>query len=380
MPETSYCRVVSGFHDRSRIQLVAAIARFPAICRLLLLNFLHRICEDILRMPKKAGKQSLFTVFNGGEAPKDLGDEASCYFKRVAAMGRVWRLIAITIDPCHFEKLLMEGGKKWPEASIGSYVYGSVEDFLLRTLLSFVGTYSTEHVSAHFDGIRIDTASATAILAAKRGNATSSDVDIGLQFSALCTETVRNQTGYNISFVPKLHRCLVDLVILSASQNVEDLVDGSVAHHTNRMLVSMSRVRKADEGSAVSADILHRIEDHFEGDPIIEASDMTYKVASKLFGIELHPSFKFNPSPDESMLIHGEVRGRPHPIPCRVHQGGTCSVWIDGVRYEIGTRILRSHIGEAIDRKTFAFFSSKPMKVVDAGLPGALLKLLDMKA
>ena len=55
-----------------------------------------------------------------------------------------------------WEELKPGGGKKWAEASIAAMFYQALEDHILQAMMDYIQQKPAQHVSLHYDGVRVD--------------------------------------------------------------------------------------------------------------------------------------------------------------------------------------------------------------------------------
>ena len=113
-----------------------------------------RAIKEHLRIDTPTGKILLLTVFGGSNLEDTMSD--NLFLKNVSKAGKFFRWCAVSAMPDVFAVLNTEGGKDFPEASCCNYLTQGVEDFILNAWLKQIKQKQTNHLSLHFDGVRVD--------------------------------------------------------------------------------------------------------------------------------------------------------------------------------------------------------------------------------
>ena len=115
------------------------------------------VCTQDLHVPVAVGKKILHEMVMGstsiaGRVPKEIAD-------RLGALARFLRWWACSVAPDVYSGCKqMEGAraKQWPEASTLAYLWQGVEDRIVEVMTEAVLSTPTQHLSLHFDGVRVD--------------------------------------------------------------------------------------------------------------------------------------------------------------------------------------------------------------------------------
>ena len=111
------------------------------------------VCGDLgLSVP--AGKKVLTAILYGGHPPKSL--ESHNIIQELQRLSLYLRWVAASACPNEFQQFCEDGAKRNPDSSILSHVYMACEDFVLSHWTHFLlSTFQPNHLSLHFDGVRI---------------------------------------------------------------------------------------------------------------------------------------------------------------------------------------------------------------------------------
>ena len=112
------------------------------------------MCVGLLDVTLPQGKTLINELINGCTIPSDLmANETAIAISRLG----VWlRWIAVSAIPDVFDQLQKDETCNWPMGSTFAYFYQGVESYILEKWLEFVLRYEHQHLSLHYDGIRID--------------------------------------------------------------------------------------------------------------------------------------------------------------------------------------------------------------------------------
>ena len=69
--------------------------------------------------------------------------------------GRLLCWVAVSLDPSFHTMLVDQGEKRWPEATSLFYLWTPAEDWILESMTRSLMQYTPDHLSLHFDGIKV---------------------------------------------------------------------------------------------------------------------------------------------------------------------------------------------------------------------------------
>lgn len=301
------------------------------------------LCSSKLQTSTIEGKQLLVSMFYGGGCPKHLQRLDFVHEFQKAAIYCKW--LAASALPEEYVELVKDEAKKNPEASLLSYLYFACEDFILSHWADFlVKTVAPNHLSLHFDGVRISTVSEL-------------DVD------QLCRDSeqyVERVTGFQIQIREKKHKNIVQLLKDKAAVVKDPRFDaahvlrqpGNCIPHS---IACLQTIESAKEDLLASAD-----------DPLNvhmrQRGCRTYAQCVDMLGCNLCPSLlPVGDLPDGAFLLHSENGGLPHCVAVyrSMEEGGPVgvTVWDNDCTLEMSDASFQSAVLEGIDSATCVFFN-----------------------
>ena len=152
------------------------------------------ICRDILKCDMTTGKHVLTAVVNGATIPSRWSDNEFLITLQKAALFLRW--MACSLLPDVYAACKEDDARKFPEASVFFFLWSAIEDYILESWLRFVPMQSSEHVSLHYDGIRVHLPPII-------------DVD---DFCKECASHIARETGFVVRIRPKYHMDFLALV------------------------------------------------------------------------------------------------------------------------------------------------------------------------
>ena len=153
-----------------------------------------QICTQQLRVCESAGKKVLLQCVHGGVPEKDLSGKEIIKQLQQVCMYLKW--IAISACPELYEARASDPACASPENSVLALLYQALEDSVLDAWLQCILQRNCQHVSLHFDGIRI-------ILPPNLS---------AEQLCNECMEHIANATAFKLSIRVKQHYLLLEEV------------------------------------------------------------------------------------------------------------------------------------------------------------------------
>ena len=321
-------------------------------------------CEQRLKMPVSEGKRVLAAMLQGQAARGEVAGKADA--QRIIALGRFLRWLACSLAPRVYSALKGSedpNAKKWPEASTLAYLWQGVEDHVLEVMLQFVRGQMTEHVSMHFDGLRVD-----------RGRVRLEAEDGGDGVREMCArlqDHVLERTGYAVQIVSKEHLSFMELL---RGVGGEPLQPPPPAH----MLGSENCIPLA-LGAVLGDSSLWNAFGPAAPVPGSQAGrPRAYRDVAADMGVQLVPELDLYALAEGKWLLHSENGGRPHCVAVQVQSRQQSTVYWSGRSAVLGAMRLQGLLHAALDRKTIVLFrvyvGSEPVPAVRPHL----FPLLDM--
>jgi len=111
------------------------------------------VCTDMLKMNLPEGKQVLNSVFNGGRPPRGL--EQNEFLKGLQRASRFMRWLACSLALDLYSHNSEDPKRLFPTATTCTYVWMAIEDRILTSIIDWMNRYPLQHLSLHFDGVRV---------------------------------------------------------------------------------------------------------------------------------------------------------------------------------------------------------------------------------
>lgn len=159
------------------------------------------VCKQ---MSVSTAVEYLTRALNGG---RFLGspEEEPQPLPALKAEGRVLRWLAVSQLPSVFADHMANQARKWPEATTLFEMWSAAEDQCLAAWEVFVRQSQCEHLSLHFDGLRVD----------KAGSAASPS------FAQDASDFIHDHTGFRVTIVKKVHKTFLECIEVGATSTTE---------------------------------------------------------------------------------------------------------------------------------------------------------------
>ena len=321
-----------------------------------------KFCEEQLGMSATRGKAHLHTMVHGGACPRALKNQPGV--GKLRALARFLRWLSTTMMPAEYdatrEELKPGGGKKWAEASIAAMFYQALEDHILQAMLDYIQQKPAQHVSLHYDGVRVDKTR----IEAEGGDST--------HMCAALEVAVLGATGFRVKVVVKKHEVFCQMLMscgLPQSTCVESMdcwllkpgfgislaLSGSLS-----MGVVEAKLTAADKGTEYKA----------------PGGVLTYRDVAEMLGCTLTPVLNVCDLSEGAWLLHTSMVGKPHCMAVLVEPSGEVAVHSAGTAYTTDLTRVSDMIASAMDRHNMVLFKINDVAVQqDTQLP-----LLDLQA
>lgn len=253
------------------------------------------VCEKELQVSVSDGKQIINSVLHGGPLPAHITGEPR---KKLLRLSIYMRWLASSIFSEEFDSLSKDTDKRHPDATIFFYMWTTVEDWIVASWVSRLQTFSPEHLSLHFDGVRLDSDSMMKARADQR------------QFLDDCEGHIYKETGFKVTIVEKKPLTLLQLVEASASRARTLDVASDLLAPSNSICCACwhllhDRQQEVQERLSASCPANSYAE---------ERGVRTYKQCAGMLGLTLVPIYGLPPLQDGKFLLHLEVEN----VPCCV--------------------------------------------------------------
>lgn len=159
------------------------------------------VCRKDFACSVPEGKQLLQKLLNGGAPPADLADNPMV--RKVRQLGRWLGWLAATLLPEVYKKCVQDE-KPNPETSTAFYLWSAVEDVILHAWLAFAQRREFQHISLHYDGLR---------LAPLQGD------EVAL-FCRQSEQHILDKTGFSVKITEKKHRHFLEWLLEQSREQV----------------------------------------------------------------------------------------------------------------------------------------------------------------
>ena len=331
------------------------------------LNFLLRcvsnrkdVCEKELKVSASDGKQIINSVLHGGALPAEVKERESG--KALLRLSIYMRWLACSIFSEEFNDLCQDTSKRNPDATAFFYLWATVEDWIVELWVSKLQTLSPEHLSLHFDGVRL-----AVDMTAWANNQQ--------QFLEDCERHIHKETGFKVAIVEKKHLSLLQLVQSSARQtDIVENVPGSLLQPSNSICCACwhllsDRQEEVTNSLSTSSQTNSYAEDR---------GLRSYKQYAEMLALKLLPSHGLPPCQDGKYLLHLESDCFPSCVAVSVDQ--TCNdvtIFAGKQRHCLSYQELLNLYLLCTDRLLVAHFA---LGMAEADAKDAAHQLLDLEA
>ena len=259
------------------------------------------VCEKELRVSAVNGKQMINSVLHGGPLPPEIKNcDAG---KNLLRLSIYMRWLACSTFPDEFGRLSKEPEKRNPDATVFFYFWTTVEDWIVESWTSKLRSVSPEHLSLHFDGVRLNS----------NLRAWASDQH---QFLGACERHIEQDTGFKVKIVEKQHFSLLQLLQRTASQTADvEGVPEALLKPSNSICLACWHLSDCPE------DVLNAISAASEANAYAEDRRLrSYKQCADMFQLKLCAAHGLPPCRDGRFLLNLECEVCPHCVAVTVDQ------------------------------------------------------------
>ena len=306
------------------------------------------ICRDELKVIASEGKELLFNAFCGAS----IATDAAPILLRVQEAGRFYRWLAISIMEKEFVTLLQEP-EIWAEASVASHLWMGVEDFVIWQWTQLITQHRFEHLSLHFDGIRVDRVCVELISSVHQGDEETTRQDAVAHVCELSTKHIMDRCGYTMRIRQKNHQFLEDKLTRLNEEHVHDSPASALLKcNGNCIYLALARLTGRTHECE---EIIQQLESHIGRRDTGVSPGRSYGSCAEKLNIRLLPNFKL-PNQACKLLLHCETRGSPHCLAVQIGDGDVCSIWNRDKEYRCSANDLNEMMASSLDKKLIYFF------------------------
>ena len=227
------------------------------------------VIEQHLQTYTCKGKVVMQKIFNGGKIPTEYAKNKFCADLQKTSV--LCRWAAATAIPDAYAELLQI--KDRAEVSVLTYLWNVAEDTVIDAWLEKILPLSPEHVSLHFDGIRVDK------------QTVGSDVE---RFCQECAQHIEDRTGFKVSIRQKIHRGIL-AVIQERGERADVECPDSLLVPGNCILASLYSLGFHEQALAMQDRREHPHQQYFE-----RRGHRTYEQVAQGCDVRLFPRLDFD--------------------------------------------------------------------------------------
>ena len=252
------------------------------------------VISEHLNLPSAEGKHLLQKVFNGGSIPQSHANNKFLLDLQSASIFCRWT--AASVVPEALTQLVQ--CKDRPEVSILTYFWNVAEDVILDAWLEKLEELQSEHLSLHFDGIRVDS---------KLASPCPQDI------CDSCMRHIETKTKFKVTIRPKTHACFLTSLKTRDDKQVADSPD-ALRLPGNCIVVGLHHLGFSAQMTAMQSNRESEHEDFFRRRGL-----RSYRQVSEACDIPMKPCLEVGqPEPGACFLLHCLPRGRPHCVAVEV--------------------------------------------------------------
>ena len=319
-----------------------------------------QICTQQLRICEFAGKRVLLQCVHGGVPEKDLSGKES--IKQLQQMCVCLKWIAISACPDLGEARASDPACASPENSVLALLYQALEDSALDAWLQCILQRNCQHVSLHFDGIRVILPPS---LSAE-------------QLCNECTEHIANATGFKLSIRVKKHYLLLEEVARACACISQDTLAPCFEKAGNCIPAALAFL--FEDWARVQVWLQQA---SAENEAAERHKCRNYRACASESDFCLRPSLGLQVVCPGRFLLHTEHRGHAACAAIRLSDQGDCAIFMKSKVYSATLDQFLALAEDAIDAKTFvtfACFTQEAAPVLEASDSSSWLDLLDLQA
>ncbi|CAE8584402.1 unnamed protein product [Polarella glacialis] len=301
----------------------------------------EQVCRDDLQTDISTGKQLLHSVLHGGllKTPH----ESNAFLQKLQKASIYLRWLACSIMPDAYEFYCNQPDKKFPECTVLQHLCTIVEDHIMEALTDFIRFHPVQHLSLHFDGIRLN-------VDYRLNVDEPQDVDILMR---LAENHIAEATGFLVQFKVKRHQYLSELINEHTVSKTKVDVPHIFLKRGNCIPLALAHI------TGQYQHIQTGLSDTDNRDNMYAASrfSRTYRQALTLTHCKLVPHTGFAIDADGVYLLHTDGAGSPHCIGVTVKDAkSSVIIWDGEEQFALPWSEFNLIVNSAIDASSFITF------------------------
>ncbi|CAE8658603.1 unnamed protein product [Polarella glacialis] len=301
----------------------------------------EQVCRDDLQTDISTGKQLLHSVLHGGllKTPH----ESNAFLQKLQKASIYLRWLACSIMPDAYEFYCNQPDKKFPECTVLQHLCTIVEDHIMEALTDFIRFHPVQHLSLHFDGIRLN-------VDYRLNVDEPQDVEILMR---LAENHIAEATGFLVQFKVKRHQYLSELINEHTVSKTKVDVPHIFLKRGNCIPLALAHI------TGEYQHIQTGLSDTDNRDNMYAASrfSRTYRQALTLTHCKLVPHTGFAIDADGVYLLHTDGAGSPHCIGVTVKDAkSSVIIWDGEEQFALPWSEFNLIVNSAIDASSFITF------------------------
>ncbi|CAE8731500.1 unnamed protein product [Polarella glacialis] len=301
----------------------------------------EQVCRVDLQTDISTGKQLLHSVLHGGLL-KTL-HESNVFLQKLQKASIYLRWLACSIMPDAYEFYCNQPDKKFPECTVLQHLCTIVEDHIMEALTDFIRYHPVQHLSLHFDGIRLN-------VDYRLNVDEPQDVEILMR---LAETHIAEATGFLAQFKVKRHQYLSELITEHTVSKTKVDVPHIFLKRGNCIPLALAHI------TGEYQHIQTGLGDTDNRDNMYAASrfSRTYRQALTLTQCKLVPHTGFAIDADGVYLLHTDGDGSPHRIGVTVKDAkSSVIIWDGEEQFALPWSEFNLIVNRAIDASSFITF------------------------
>ncbi|CAE8656395.1 unnamed protein product [Polarella glacialis] len=301
----------------------------------------EQVCRVDLQTDISTGKQLLHSVLHGGllKTPH----ESNVFLQKLQKASIYLRWLACSIMPDAYEFYCNQPDKKFPECTVLQHLCTIVEDHIMEALTDFIRHHPVQHLSLHFDGIRLN-------VDYRLNVDEPQDVEILMR---LAETHIAEAAGFLVQFKVKRHQYLSELITEHTVSKTKVDVPHIFLKRGNCIPLALAHI------TGEYQHIQTGLGDTDNRDNMYAASrfSRTYRQALTLTQCKLVPHTGFAIDADGVYLLRTDGDGSPHCIGVTVKDAkSSVIIWDGEEQFALPWSEFNLIVNSAIDASSFITF------------------------
>ena len=248
------------------------------------------------------------------------------------------RWLSCSVAPKLYKLCGDDPARKFPDASTFTFVWNAVEDMILSSWLAYLKRFSLDHISLHFDGVRIHG---------------SVPVDIETLCKD-CSGHILKDTKFAVKIRQKKHETMKEALLSRATRSTI-LEEAPEIYNATGNCIAYALRCLLGEHKAVLEHL--SIDDAEDNRRAASRGHRSYAAVAALFKTHLLPKYGGSLSEAGDFLLHCEPAGSPHCMAVRVLPGAEqCEVFLQKKKIVVSLQMYNHAVRCCTDSRLLVVF------------------------